>query len=87
MYLVPNDKRAQTVYFRAGNPTAEMIYIVLMRRGVPMRYFPIGAKGSIHVPLAVLEDIPPGSPVEVLVGAPQGAESSVLLDIGFMEIA
>jgi hypothetical protein len=85
-YLVPPDKRAQTVYFRAGNPCAEMIYIVLTRRGVPMRYFPIGAKGAIHVPLAVLEDIPPGSPVEILVAAPRGLESSVLLDIGFMEI-
>lgn len=86
-YMVPADKRTQTVYFRAGNPSAEMIYIVLMRRGEPMRYFPVGAKGAIHVPLAVLEDIPPGSPVELLVAAPQGSESSVLIDVGFMEIA
>lgn len=86
VYLVPPDKRAQTVYFRAGNPCAEMIYVVLTRRGVAMRYFPIGAKGAIHVPLAVLEDLPPGSPIELLVAAPRGLESSVLLDVGFMEI-
>ena len=87
MYIVPPDKRAQTIYFRAGNPSPEMIYVVLTRRGHPMRYFPVGAKGAIHVPLAVLEDIPPGTPVELLVGAPQGTESSLLIDVGFMEIA
>jgi hypothetical protein len=86
-YLVPPDKRAQTIYFRAGNPSPEMIYLVLTRRGTPMRYFPVGAKGAVHVPLAVLEDIPPGSPVEILVAAPEGLKSSVLLDIGFMEIS
>src|SRR4051812_19407601 len=86
-YTVPNDKRAQTIYFRAGNPSPEMIYAVLTRNGAPMRYFPIGAKASVHVPLAVLEDLSPGSRIEILIGAPAGLTSSVLLDIGFMEIA
>jgi hypothetical protein len=86
-YLVPSDKRSQTIYFRAGNAAAEMIYLVLTRRGKPMRYFPVGAKGAIHVPLAVLEDIPPGSPVEILIAAPAGLKSSVLIDVGFLEIA
>jgi hypothetical protein len=85
-YLVPPDRRAQTVYFRAGNPLPELIYIVLTRRGTPMRYFPVGARSGIHVPLAVLEDIPPGSSVELLVAAPRGVESTVLIDVGFMEI-
>jgi hypothetical protein len=86
-YKVPSDKRAQTVYFRAGNASAEMIYLVLTRGGKAMRYFPVGAKSAVHVPLAVLEDLSPGSVVEVLVGAPEGVESAVVLDIGFMEIA
>lgn len=43
MYIV-NNKRAQTIYFRAGNPTAEMIYLVLTRRGVPIRYFPVAQR-------------------------------------------
>lgn len=86
-YLVPPDKRAQTIYFRAGNAAAEMIYLVLTRNGKPMRYFPVGAKGAIHVPLAVVEDLPPESRIEVLVAAPDGLESSVLVDAGFMEIA
>jgi assimilatory nitrate reductase catalytic subunit len=39
------------------------------------------------VPLAVVEDIPGGSPVEILIAAPAGVKSSVLIDIGFLEIA
>ena len=31
-YEVPADKRAQTIYFRAGNAAAEMIYLVLTRK-------------------------------------------------------
>jgi hypothetical protein len=85
-YQVPADKRAQTIYFRAGNPSSELIYLVLTRRGVAMRYFPVGAKAGIHVPLAVLEDIPPASLVEILIAAPAGLKASVLLDVGFLEI-
>jgi hypothetical protein len=85
-YTVPFDKRAQMIYFRAGNPAAEMIYVVLTRTSKPMRYFPVGAKGAIHIPLAVVEDIDAHSKVEVLIAAPEGMKSSILLDIGFMEI-
>jgi hypothetical protein len=86
-YLVPTDRRSQTVYFRAGNASPELIYLVLTRRGEPMRYFPVGAKAAVHVPLAVLEDISPETRIELLVAAPAGMKSSVVLDIGFMEIA
>ncbi len=43
-YLVPPDKRAQTIYFRAGNAAPEMIYLVLTRRGKHMRYFSLSAQ-------------------------------------------
>ena len=86
IYRVPGHKRAQTVYFRAGNPSAEMIYLVLVAGGKVMRYFPVGAKGAIHVPLAVLEDIYPNTAVEILVAGPAGMKSSVVLDVGFVEI-
>lgn len=86
-YVVPRDKRAQTIYFRAGNAAAEMIYLVLTRNGVPMRYFPVGAKGAMHVSLAVVEDLSPESRMEILVAAPEGLHSSVMVDAGFMEIA
>jgi hypothetical protein len=87
LYTVPSDKRAQTIYVRAGNAAAEMIYLVLTRNKEPMRYFPVGAKGAIHVSLAVVEDLAPDSRIEMLVAAPAGLESAVLIDVGFLEIA
>jgi hypothetical protein len=86
VYQVPEDKRAQTVYFRAGNAASEMIYLVLTNSGRPMRYFPVGAKAAIHVPLAVIEDLSPGSKIEILIAGPGRLKSEVLLDVGFMEI-
>jgi hypothetical protein len=86
VYKVPYDKRAQLVYLRAGNPTAEMIFLVLSRAGHPMRYFAIGAKGAIHVPLVIVEDIDPETELTLGVGAPQGLEGDVMLDIGLVEI-
>jgi hypothetical protein len=84
-YVVPGDKRAQLVYMRGGNSAGEMIYLVLTRDGKPMRYFPIGAKGSVHVPLAVVEDIFPESKLGVLVAAPRGTAGTVVLDLGILE--
>ena len=85
-YVVPRDKRSQMIYFRAGNASGEMVYVALMRRGAVMRYFPIGAKGAVHVPLAVVEDLSPETELEILIAAPEGVKSSLLLDVGFMEI-
>jgi hypothetical protein len=84
-YQVPFDKRSQMVYFRAGNSSGELIYFVLMRDGKPMRYFPIGAKEAIHVPLAVVEDLHPESALEVLLAAPAGTSGTVVIDIGLTE--
>jgi hypothetical protein len=85
-YKVPTDKRSQLIYFRAGNSSAEMTYVLFRRDGKPMRYFPIGAKDATHVSLAVVEDLQPDTVLEVLVAAPKGVAGSVLLDIGLMEI-
>lgn len=85
-YAVPFDKRTQLIYLRAGSSIDEMIYLVLTRDGKPMRYFPIGAKGSIHVPLAIVEDIEPESKLELLIGAPEGHSGSVLVDMGLVEV-
>jgi hypothetical protein len=85
-YKVPFDKRAQLIYFRAGNSSPEMIYLLFQRDGKPMRYFPIGAKGATHVSLAVVEDLQPETALDVLVAAPEKLKGQVLLDIGLMEI-
>ncbi len=84
-YKVPFDKRSQLVYLRAGNSSPEMIYIVLLRDGNPVRYFPIGGKSAVHVPLAVVEDMHPETQLEVHYAAPAGEKGSVVVDIGLME--
>jgi hypothetical protein len=85
-YLVPGDKRAQLIYLRAGNSADQLIYLVLTRNGKPLRYFPLGAKSSVHVSLAIVEDIFPESQLEVHVGAPGGASGVVVLDLGLVEV-
>lgn len=85
-YVVPGDKRAQLIYFRAGNSAPEMIYLLLLRNQKPMRYFPLAAKGAIHVPLAVVEDLDPDTTLEVMLAAPAGIKGSVVLDMGLVEI-
>jgi len=85
-YKVPFDKRAQLVYLRAGNSSSELIYLALLRGKKPLRYFPIGAKAALHVQLAIVEDIDPESELELTVGAAEGLEGMVLIDLGLLEI-
>jgi assimilatory nitrate reductase catalytic subunit len=56
-----------------------------MRDGVPMRYFPIGAKSDVHVPLRVVEDIEGGSVIEVFLLAANGVAGHVVVDLGMVE--
>ncbi len=85
-YTVPPDRRTQPIYFRGGNSTGEMIFAVVTRDGAPMRYFAIGAKAATHVPLAVVEDLPPDTKLEIFLGAPSGASGHVMIDLGLVEI-
>ena len=85
-YTVSADKRSQMIYIRAGNSIDEMIAVHLVYGGKPFRSFPVGAKASIHVSLAVVEDLQPDSKLDALVAAPSGLKGYVVLDIGFMEI-
>lgn len=85
-YVVPFDKRTQLIYLRAGNTSPELVYLVLTRDGQPMRLFPIGAKGAVHVPLAIVEDIDPESVLELQIGAPEGLNGQVLVDLGLVEV-
>ena len=85
-YTVPFDKRTQLIYLRAGNSTDELIYLALLGNGRPFRYFPIGARSSVHVPLAVVEDLFPETRLDLVVGAPEGLGGTVVVDIGLMEI-
>jgi hypothetical protein len=85
-YTAPRDRRAQLTYLRAGNSTEEMIYLLLLRDEKPMRYFPIGAKFSVHVPLVIVEDIEPETKLSLCVAAPEGVRGIVIVDMGLVEI-
>jgi len=85
-YVVPDGVVAQAVYFRGGNAAGELIYLVLLRDGQPMRYFPIGAKADVHVPLRVVEDLDSGTTVELHLAAPAGVAGTVVIDLGLVEV-
>ena len=86
-YKVPRDKRAQIIYMRAGNSADALICLTLTRDGKVMRHFPLGAKQSVHVPLAMTEDVFPESQLELSVAAPKGVAGVVVVDVGLFEIA
>jgi hypothetical protein len=85
-YKVPFDKRAQLIYLRAGNASSELVYLVLTRDGKSMRLFPVGAKEAVHVPLSIVEDIEPESELELCIGAPEGLDGALVIDMGVLEI-
>ena len=85
-YLVPDGSVAQALYFRGGNTADELVVVVLMRDGVPMRYFPIGAKSDVHIPLRVVEDMEGGTAVELYLAAPAGLTGTVVVDLGLVEV-
>jgi hypothetical protein len=85
-YTVPAGVTTQPLYFRGGNDTDELVTVVLVRDGKPMRYFPIGARASTHVALAVVEDIEDGSTLELQLAARGGLTGTVVVDLGLVEV-
>lgn len=85
-YEVPGGATTQALYFRGGNSSGELVVVVLMRDGVPMRYFPIGARGDVHVPLRVVEDLLSGTTLELHLAAPEGVTGTIVLDVGLVEV-
>ncbi len=83
-YVVPSDRRAQLTYMRGGNTSDELVVVRLDCDGQVMRYFPIGAKASLHVSLAIVEDILPESKLEMFIVAPEGCSGSVVVDFGLI---
>ena len=77
---------AQALYFRAGNSTAELVYVLLLRDGEPMRWFPIGAKGDMHVPLRVVEDLPGGTVSSCTPRPPRASPASSWSTCGLVEV-
>jgi assimilatory nitrate reductase catalytic subunit len=86
VYNVPAGNEAQFVYFRGGNSSDELVCAIVMRDGEPMRYFAMGAKGSTHVALRVVEDLLAETAIEIHIAAPEAAKGHVVVDVGLVEI-
>ncbi len=85
-YVVPAGVTTQPLYFRGGNSTGELITVVLVRDGAPMRYFPIGARAGTHVVLRVVENLEDDTTVELHLAAPEGLTGTVVVDLGLVEV-
>ena len=85
-YTVPPGVTTQPLYFRGGNCSAELVAVILVRDGAPMRWFPLGAKAGAHVPLTVVEDLEAGTTLELHVAAPEGHAGTVVVDLGLVEV-
>jgi assimilatory nitrate reductase catalytic subunit len=85
-YTVPMGITTQPLYFRGGNSTDELVTVVLLRDGAPMRYFPIGARAAVHVQLAVVEDLDDGTVLELHLAAREGLSGTLVADLGLVEV-
>ena len=85
-YVVPAGATTQPVYFRGGNSSAEMVSVVLVRDGRPMRWFPVAAKGATHVALLVVEDLVSETLLELQIAAPEGLTGTIVVDLGLVEV-
>ncbi|MGH3872653.1 MAG: molybdopterin oxidoreductase [Pseudonocardiaceae bacterium] len=85
-YTVAPGVTGQALYFRGGNSTDEMIAVVLVRDGTPMRYFPIGARAGTHVSLRVVDDLISNTQIELHIAAPEGCAGTVVVDLGLVEV-
>jgi assimilatory nitrate reductase catalytic subunit len=85
-YTVAPGTTGQALYFRGGNSTDELITVLLMRDGKPMRYFPIGARDGTHVSLRVVEDLLADTQIELHIAAPEGCVGMVVVDLGLLEV-
>ena len=83
-FVVPPGMTAQPLYFRGGNSSGELIVVTLTRDGRSMRSFPMGAKGSVNVPLRVVEDVDPDTTLELVIAAPEGCTGEVVVDFGMV---
>ncbi len=85
VYRVPAGCRAEVVYFRGGNHSDDLIYLVIAANGVPIRYFPVGPKGDFHVPLVIVETHSAETSLGILIAAPRGLSGTVIVDAGILE--
>jgi hypothetical protein len=83
-YSVSQGCTAGVQYVRAGNTTEGMINITVLKDGKAMRYVPVAAGGAIYVPLAIVDELQPGT--EISIAAAAKGSGKLILDVGILEV-
>ena len=83
-YVVRDGHTAGMFYFRAGSTVSGMVNVSILRDGKLMRYFPMAPNSTIHVSLAIVEELPERTHIEVL-AAGEGS-GTLILDVGYLEV-
>jgi hypothetical protein len=83
-YRVSQGCTAGVQYVRAGNTTEGMINITVLKDGKAMRYVPVAAEGAVYEPLAIVDELQPGTEISI-VAAPEGS-GELILDVGILEV-
>lgn len=83
-YTVPQGCSAGVQYVRVGSTVTGITNITLLKNGKVMRYVPVAARSTVHVPLAIVDELRPGTGIEI-VAAAEGS-GTLILDIGILEV-
>jgi hypothetical protein len=83
-YVVRDGRTAGMFYFRGGSTVSGMVNVSILRDGKLMRYFPIAPNSAIHVSLAIVEELPERTRIEIH-AAGEGS-GTLILDIGYLEV-
>ena len=84
-YTVPSGCKAALMYVRAGNASDQMLYLSVVGDGKVRRYMPIGPQDGMHVEMAIKEEIPEGTRLELHLAAGAGVLGTVVVDVGLLE--
>ena len=83
-YRVPPGRSAGMMYFHDGSTVSSLVNVSITRDGELLRYFPVAANDTLHVSLAIVEEHPAGTLLDVW-AAGEGS-GMLILDIGYLEI-
>lgn len=83
-YTVPQGCTAGVQYVRAGSTVPGMLNVTLLQSGKVMRYVPVVAASVSHVPLAIVDELQPGTEVSIAVAA-EGS-GTLILDVVILEV-
>jgi hypothetical protein len=83
--VVREGYQAKVLYVRLGNHSDDLIYLTLTANELPLRHFPVGPQGALHIPLVIQETHPPGTRLSFRLAAERGVSGTVILDVGIDE--